>query len=196
MLFKYEDKPIILLWGQYYLCLFSSVILVFDKTGVFATAIDPSALRVKVKRMTTSIMFTNGIAGWNQYTADDSKCISRGTTSSTWLHTCRDGSPDLRYNYNPRIEYRTDTYEYVIVEFIIANKKVSFSVSSGAVGDAFGKAIHSYSRRCNKRHNPIPEFLMLVKSLSNEDDAQIDSIIQTCNARTDANNCFCKIVAS
>lgn len=23
----------------------------------------------------------------------------------TWLHTCKDGSPDLRYNYNPRMEY-------------------------------------------------------------------------------------------
>lgn len=194
--FKCEIDPIILFLGQHYLCLFSNVILVFDKTGVFATAIDPSALRVKVKRMTTSVMFTNGTAEWNQYTADDSKCISQGTTRSTWLHTCRDGSPDLRYNHNPRLEHRIDTYEYVIVEFIIANKKVSFSASSGAVGDAFKKAIHSYSRRCNKRHNPIPEFLMLVKSLSNEDDAQIDSIIQTCNARPAANNYFCKIVAS
>ena len=196
MLFKYENKPVILLWGQHYFCLFSNVILVFDKTGVFATAIDPSALRVTVKSMTESVLFTNGTARWNQYTADDSKCISQGTTRSTWLHTCRDGSPDLRYNHNPRLEHRIDTYEYVIVEFIIANKKVSFSASSGAVGDAFEKAFSGYSRRRNKRHNPIPEFLMLVKSLSNEDDAQIDSIIQTCNSRPDANNYFCKIVAS
>lgn len=92
--------------------------------------------------------------------------------------------------------HRTNTYEYVIVEFIIANKKVSFSASSVAVGDAFEKAFSAYSRRCNKRHNPIPEFLILVKNLSNEDDTQIDRIMQACNARTDANNYFCKITAS
>lgn len=194
--FKYEIDPIILFWEQYYFCLFSNVILVFDKTGVFATAIDPSALSVMVKRVKRSVTLIDGTIVWDQYIADDSKCVSRAVTRSTWQYTLLDGSPDPRYSYNPRLEYRTGTYEYVIVEFIIANKKVSFSASSGAVGDAFEKAIHSYSRRCNKRHNPIPEFLMLVKSLSNEDDAQIDSIIQTCNARPDANNYFCKIVAS
>lgn len=196
MLFKYENEPVILFWEQYYFCLFSNVILVFDKLGVFATAIDSSALRVAVKRETTSVTVSNGTAGSNQYIADDSKCISQGITRSTWLHTCRDGSPDLRYSYNPRLEYRTDTYEYVVIEFVIADKKVSFSASSGTVGDAFEKAAPKYSRKCNNRHDPIPEFLILVKKLSEEDNAQIESIIQVCNARADANNYFCKLTAS
>ncbi len=196
MLFKYENEPVILFWEQYYFCLFSNVILVFDKLGVFATAIDSSALRVVVKRETTSVTVSNGTAGSNQYIADDSKCISQGITRSTWLHTCRDGSPDLRYSYNPRLEYRTDTYEYVVIEFVIADKKVSFSASSGTVGDAFEKAAPKYSRKCNNRHDPIPEFLILVKKLSEEDNAQIESIIQVCNARVDANNYFCKLTAS
>lgn len=196
MLFKYENEPVILFWEQYYFCLFSNVILVFDKLGVFATAIDSSALRVVVKRETTSVTVSNGTAGSNQYIADDSKCISQGITRSTWLHTCRDGSPDLRYSYNPRLEYRTDTYEYVVIEFVIADKKVSFSASSGTVGDAFEKAAPKYSRKCNNRHDPIPEFLILVKKLSEEDNAQIESIIQVCNARADANNYFCKLTAS
>lgn len=196
MLFKYENEPVILFWEQYYFCLFSNVILVFDKLGVFATAIDSSALRVVVKRETTSVTVSNGTAGSNQYIADDSKCISQGIARSTWLHTCRDGSPDLRYSYNPRLEYRTDTYEYVVIEFVIADKKVSFSASSGTVGDAFEKAAPKYSRKCNNRHDPIPEFLILVKKLSEEDNAQIESIIQVCNARADANNYFCKLIAS
>lgn len=196
MLFKYENEPVILFWEQYYFCLFSNVILVFDKLGVFATAIDSSALRVVVKRETTSVTVSNGTAGSNQYIADDSKCISQGITRSTWLHTCRDGSPDLRYSYNPRLEYRTDIYEYVVIEFVIADKKVSFSASSGTVGDAFEKAAPKYSRKCNNRHDPIPEFLILVKKLSEEDNAQIESIIQVCNARADANNYFCKLIAS
>ena len=196
MLFKYENEPVILFWEQYYFCLFSNVILVFDKLGVFATAIDSSALRVVVKKETTSVTVSNGTAGSNQYIADDSNCISQGITRSTWLHTCRDGSPDLRYSYNPRLEYRTDTYEYVVIEFVIADKKVSFSASSGAVGDAFEKATPNYLRKCNNRHDPIPEFLILVKKLSEEDNAQIESIIQVCNARADANNYFCKLIAS
>lgn len=196
MLFRYENEPVILFWEQYYFCLFSNVILVFDKKGVFSTAIDPSALKVVINKETTSVTVSNGTAGSNQYIADDSKCISQGITRSTWLHTCRDGSPDLRYSYNPRLEYRTDTYEYVVVEFIIADKKVSFSTSSGAVGDAFEKAAPNYLRKCNNRHDPIPEFLMLLKKIGGEDNTQIDSIIQVCNARTDANNYFCKLIAS
>lgn len=195
MLFRFENEPIILFWEQFYFCLFSNVILVFDKVGAFSTAIDPSALSVMIKREKTSVTVSNGNVASNQYIADDSKCVSQGITRSTWLHTCRDGSPDLRYSYNPRLEYRTDTYEYVVVEFIIADKKVSFSASSGAVGDAFEKAAPNYSRKCNNLHNPIPEFLKLLKKLSGEDNAQIDSIIQVCNARTDANNYFCKLIA-
>lgn len=196
MLFRYENEPIILFWEQYYFCLFSNVILVFDKKGVFSTAIDPSALKVVINKETTSVTVSNGTAGSNQYIADDSKCISQGITRSTWLHTCRDGSPDLRYSYNPRLEYRTDTYEYVVIEFVIADKKVSFSASSGTVGDAFEKATPNYLRKCNNRHDPIPEFLILVKKLSEEDNAQIESIIQVCNARADANNYFFKLIAS
>ena len=196
MLFRYENEPIILFWEQYYFCLFSNVILVFDKKDVFSTAIDPSALKVVINKETTSVTVSNGTAGSNQYIADDSKCISQGITRSTWLHTCRDGSPDLRYSYNPRLEYRTDTYEYVVIEFVIADKKVSFSASSGTVGDAFEKATPNYLRKCNNRHDPIPEFLILVKKLSEEDNAQIESIIQVCNARADANNYFCKLIAS
>lgn len=196
MLFRYKNEPVILFWEQYYFCLFSNVILVFDKKGVFSTAIDPSALKIGIKKETTSITVRNGTDGSNQYIADDSKCVYQGDTWSTWLHTCRDGSPDLRYSYNPRLEYRTDIYEYVVVELIIADKKVSFSASSEAVGDAFEKVAPKYSRKCNNRHDPIPEFLSLVKKLSDEDNAQIESIIQVCNARADANNYFCKLIAS
>ena len=196
MLFRYENEPVILFWEQYYFCLFSNVILVFDKKGVFSTAIDPSALKIVVKKETTSVSVRNGTARSNRYIADDSKCISREITETTWLHTCRDGSPDLRYSYNPRIEYRTDTYEYAVVEFIIADKKVSFSASSGEVGDAFEKSASNYLRKCNNRHDPIPEFLMLVKKIGGEDSASIDCIIQECNARTDAKNYFCKLISS
>jgi hypothetical protein len=196
MLFRYGNEPVILFFEQFYFCLFSNVILIFDKSGVFSTAIDPSALKVKIKRHTTAVTVSNGNAASNRYIADDSKCVSQGSTRSTWLHTCKDGSPDLRYSYNPRLEYRTDTYEYVSVEFIISDKKVAFTASSSAVGDAFEKVTPSYARKCNNRHDPIPEFLMLIRKLNDDENAQIESIIQVCNARSDANNYFCKLIAS
>lgn len=196
MLFRYSNEPISLYFDQFYFCLFSNVILVFDKNGVFSTAVDPSAFKIMLKKETTAVTVSNGNAAANQHIAEDSKCISQGNTRSTWLHTCRDGSPDLRYSYNPRLEYRTDTYEYVTVKFIIADKKVMFSASSSAVGAAFEKITPKYARKCNNRHNPIPEFLMLLKELSGEEKTVIDNIIQVSADRTDANNYFCKIIAS
>lgn len=196
MLFSYENEPVVVFFEQCYFCLFSNVILIFDKSGVFSTAVDTSAMKVKIKRDTTAVTVSNGNAASNQYIAEDSKCVSRGTTRSTWLHTCRDGSPDLRYSYNPRLEYRTDTYEYVSIEFIISDKKVAFTASSSAVGDAFEKVTPSYTRKCNNRHDPIPEFLMLLKKLNADENAQIESIIQVCNSRSGANNYFCKLIAS
>lgn len=196
LLFRFENEPVILFFYPFYFCLFSNVILVFDKTGVFSTAIDPSALKVTIQRKTTSVTVNNGTVASNQFIAEDSKCLSHGTTRSTWLHSCRDGSPDLRYSYNPRLEYRTDTYEYTVIEFMIANKKVSFSVSSATAGDAFEKAAPNYARQCNNRHDPIPEFLMLVKMLCDEDNTQIESIINACKTRTDVKSYFCKLTAS
>ena len=73
---------------------------------------------------------------------------------------------------------------------------MSFTASSGTVGDSFEKSIPNYSRKCYNQHDPIPEFLILVKKLSEEDNAQTESIIQVCNARADANNYFCKLIAS
>jgi len=50
-LFKYSEKPCILLFEQCYFCLFSHVIFIFDKNGIFSTAIDPSALQINIKRI-------------------------------------------------------------------------------------------------------------------------------------------------
>lgn len=194
-LFKCNYDPIILFIEQYYFCLFCNVILVFDTAGVFSTAIDPSAVRINIKRKTTTVTVHNGKALSNQYIAEDSKCISRGSTRSTWLHTCRDGSPDLRYSYNPKLEFRTDIYEYTIVEIAVAEKSISFSVSSASVGDAFEAVVLKYIQKHNNRHNSVPELLQLLKLLSDNEDNQIDSIIKVCADRTGSNGYFCKLVA-
>ncbi len=192
-LFRYKSKPVTLFFEQHYFCLFSTVILVFDESGVFSTAIDPSALKILIKKETVSVNVSNGNTEANEYIAEDSKRVSQGVTNTTWLYTCRDGSPDLRYSYNPRLEYRTDTYEYVNVEFVISNKKISFSASSSIVADTFKKVAPKYAKKMNHRHNPIPDLLILVKDLSCEEKTQIDNIIQIYSDKADTDNYFCKL---
>lgn len=195
MLFKYDNEPITLFLTQYYFCLFSNVILVFDSAGIFTSAIDPSAFSITTRTETISVTVNVGRAPSNQYIAEDSKCVSQGVTRSTWLHTCRDGSPDLRYSYNPRLEYQTNTYEYAVVEFVVAGQQIAFSASSSAVGESFEKVASMYTRKCNNRHNPIPEFLQLIKSLNNEADTQIDSIIQVSESKAAESSYFCRVIA-
>lgn len=196
ILFRFENEPIILFIEQFYFCLFSNVILVFDNLGVFSTAIDPSALKIVTRKEIASITLSNGNATSNQYIDEDSRCVSQGTTRSTWLHTCLDGTPDRRYSYNPRMEYRTDTYEYVVIEFAIANLKISFSASSCATGDAFEKSAAIYTRQCNNRHNTVPELLQLMKILCNNEDAQIDSMMKLSTVKAEADGYFCRLIPS
>ena len=193
-MFKFENEPITIFGGHFYFCLFSNVILVFDNTGAFSTAVDPSSLIIETSRETTFVSIINGTAASNQYIAEDSKCISQGPPRLTWLHTCRDGSPDLRYSDNPRLEYRNALYEYSMIKFVISDNTLSFSASSSAVCESFETIASKYTRKCNDRHNPIPELLQLVNKLSGDDNIHIESIIRECNARGDVNNYFCKLI--
>lgn len=58
-LFNYKYAPATLHLDGYYYCLFSNVILVFDDKGVFATAIDPTALSLKVERIRVDVWINN-----------------------------------------------------------------------------------------------------------------------------------------
>ena len=60
----------------------------------------------------------------------DSKCIDKGEERHTWLHTCKDGSMDLRYRNNYRINYRYDTMEYGRIRFSVADFTEEFKFSA------------------------------------------------------------------
>lgn len=60
----------------------------------------------------------------------DSKCIDKGEERHTWLHTCKDGSMDLRYRNNYRINYRYDTMEYGRIRFSVADFMEEFKFSA------------------------------------------------------------------
>lgn len=190
--FKFENDPIILYFMEFYLCLFSNVILIFDDAGIFYTAVDPTALTITVRRSTCNVRV--GYDGTSERDiARDMRLISRGRTQYTWRHTRQDGNPDRRYKDNPRLEYRFDIYEAVIVDLLIAGTRITFSATSSDAGDSLERVASKYLQECPHRHTPIPALLQLMKNL--EDDPQIDSLIQMCS-RTNQLNYFCKITTS
>lgn len=188
--FDYRYAPATLHIGTFYYCLFSNVILVFDAKGVFVTAVDPTALSLKIDRVKVDVWINNNTLPSHQYVDVDSKRVDKGATRQTWVHTCRDGSPDLRYSYNPRIEYRTDKYEYGSVSISILDNTVSFYLSSDVAIKALERVGKEYIRKCNNRHNPIPEFLNLLSRVS-EDGEQNISYIKSMNNNVSTTSYFC-----
>ncbi len=191
--FDYKYAPAILRINKFYYCLFGNIILVFDVNGIFASAIDPTALSITVERISNDVWITNNTFPSHQFLDVDSKCVSQGTTRRTWTHTCRDGSPDLRYSYNPSIEYRTDKYEYGKVTLSILNSTITICLSSETAINALERISKEYIKKCNNRHNPLPEFLNLLYCLSEDSEPNIAYIIDASKKNAAASNYFCII---
>ena len=167
--FSVKYQPIILQLSPYKFCLYPSVILVFDINGVFVSALSPEELHIKVEHLSNSIHVQNG-----SYSSDiidsDSKCLNVGNTNTTWQYTKVNGGPDLRYSYNPRIEYRVDQMEYGRVKFAIVGIEATYAFSSHAAIEALEEAASLYCIAAERVQNPIPALLGLVKStVSNKD---------------------------
>ncbi len=192
-LFDYKYAPATLRFGGYYYCLFSNVILVFDTNGIFATAIDPTALAIKVERVRVDVWIRNNTLPSHQYVDVDSKCIEQGQTRRTWAHTCRDGSPDLRYSYNPSIEYQTDKYEYGKIAISVLDNEVQFSLSSDVAINALERVSREYIKKHNNRHNPLPELFNLLYRASEEGDTNIAYIVNVAKSNPTTSNYFCVI---
>lgn len=192
-LFDYKYAPATLRLGGYYYCLFSNVILVFDAKGIFATAIDPTALAIKVERVRVGVWIRNDTFPTHQYIDVDSKCIEKGKTTRTWVHTRRDGSPDLRYRDNPSTDYRTDTYEYGNITLSVLDSKIQFALSSDAATNALERVGREYIQKHNNRHNPLPEFFDLLYRTSEDGDTNIAYILDATKSNPTTSNYFCVI---
>lgn len=139
MLFKYENQPVTLFFKSFYFSLFSNVILVFDKHGVFSTAIDPSALQIDVKRKGVLAEINGALVS-----------VGNGNFG-----------PDTGIAKNSD---RIDTYERLVIEFTIANAQSSLEVILNyGDGSSFERICNLYKRKCNGRNTAIPKLLMLIK---------------------------------
>ena len=190
-LFKFKYAPPVLFVNEFYYCLFSNVILVFDKNGIFSTAVDPTALSVTLNKQTERVLVSNGSTVRQEFTDTDSKLIQQGDTRTTWTYTRNDGFPDRRYSYNPQIEYRSDDYEYGIIVFSVANSSLTMKVSSKTAITKFSTFSERYVRKCNDLHNPIPDLLLLLKGLSDDKHSDLSTIIEATNSSALQRNYFC-----
>lgn len=169
--FSVKCQPIILQMPPYTFCLYPSVILAFDINGIFVSALNPEELHIKVEHIPYNISVQDG-----SYSSDiidsDSKCIRVGDTLTTWQHTKVNGGPDLRYSYNPRIEYRVDQMEYGQVKFALAGIEATYAVSSHAAIEALEEAASKYCIAAERVQNPVPALLGLVNAIvTNKDTA-------------------------
>ena len=197
-IFSYQCDPIVLCVNSVYFCLFSRVILVFDANGRFSTALDPTAISISVTRRTDSVYIsgsTNSI--YHKYIDTDSKKVQEGQTTSHWLYSNKDGSPDLRRSHNPLIQSRTDVYEYGVVTISVAGTSIAFTVSSQAAIERLPYAGIEYAQKYNHLHNPTTDFIGLLKLLLGSGHDGIACELEKAYGRMkQSENYFCKEVTT
>lgn len=147
-LFESDRSPIELNYGAYRFFLTPDVVLVYDKNNEFMTALEPLAVIIGFRERQKSVYASrHGSGEWtysDNVIAQDSKLVSQGTARTSWLHTKKNGGPDLRYSYNPRYEWRTDTYTYTEFNIQIGQFNAVFSVSKGSIVAKLKPLIRDY----------------------------------------------------
>ena len=190
-MFTYQYAPLVLLHHTYFYCFFGNVILVFDNKGVYVNAIDPTILRFTVEKKTEFVYKSSSHSQDSENTGCDSHIVHAGKTRTTWTYTRKDGCADLRYTYNPRIEYRTDEVMYGKVSFYLSGK-LTYSFSSYQAIVAFENATTKYEKRYNNMRDTLPDFLDLLKRLDSESGIT-DDISNQYKTKINHKNYFCEI---
>ena len=179
-LFQYEQAPAAIDLEDFIFCLFANTILVFDKNGFFSTALETSALKIDVKRDKTKYRSDSNVGA-------DSAPIVFDENRTRWLHACKDGSPDLRYKSNSRIEYTVPVngYEYGTISVKIGEHSAAFTVSSSAALGAFEEIANIYSD-VNEQELKAADILSIIELPANSEDelASLPLIIETKNIKS------------
>lgn len=166
-LFELEGAPIELNYGAHKLFLTPDVVLVYDKNNEFVTALEPMVVIIGFRERQKSVSVSR--SGYGEWTfsdtviAQDSKLVSQGTPRTSWLHTKKNGGPDLRYSHNPRYEWRTDIYSYTEFNIQIGQFNAVFSVSKGSLAAKLKPLVREYCS-ISHRMNVAPSLLRLLES--------------------------------
>lgn len=143
--FDYNIEPIVLHLNDNFYCLFSEVIVKFDRKGNFITAYNPYALEIQINKYEVPLYVFEGEFPTHEYVSYDSKRISKGPTKKMWKYSRVDGGMDLRYKDNYLIDCRLDVYEYGQIIMKINRDKIVIKVSSERTLNALEKVKTHYA---------------------------------------------------
>ena len=164
--FHSSTAPVVLNFGDVKAYCYSKIILLFDG-DYFVGAINPDGLKIAVTQKEVRARYNADRKEYNdnKVLAEDSFVVQKGYDRTTWLHTCKDGSPDLRYSYNPAMHYRDDVVRHGVVAFSIGEYKAEFAFSSHQAYEELVLAQRTYCTNNPAITDPIPVLLELLDSL-------------------------------
>lgn len=189
-MFKYKYAPLVLSHHLHDYCFFGNVILVFDNKGIYVTALDPTILRLSVERKTEYVYKSTNHTQNGINTGNDSCIVHKGDTKQTWTYTRKDGYADLRYTYNPMIEYHTDEVMYGVVEFYLTGK-INYTFSSYQAIVAMEAAAEKYVKKHNNMRDTVPDFLKLMRRLDPQSSV-LDDISKRYKSKS--KTYFCQVI--
>lgn len=175
--FEFQSPPVMLRFNNYYLYLMTNLILVFGGQGeekrTFIQAVSPGELKYSLElRCHKDEILVDGSTSYPQYTNSDSRKEGPLRNGSHWLHQCRDGSPDLRYSYNPLIQYGVYDFYYGVLKLSFAEEEFEYCFSSYEAYQKLKVALKNY---CNNKNttlpDPIPRLLNLIEEVSDDKEA-------------------------
>lgn len=175
---QYEVEPYGILVEHCRFYIFPTGIWVFVDNGKLAGIFKPKAITGKLEyhEHILSDYFNR------QPIYDDTKIITKDIPHTTWLHACRDGSPDLRYNYNPRQTYYTqEKYSLqCFFEIGLCGRTLKYEVSSYDNCELLENAISAYSE-IHENKDIVPILIdLLDRCTSGKDIDAIKEYIARC----------------
>ena len=167
-IFQYPARPWICRMGKFRYCFFSNVILVFDPTGAFSGALDPSALHVDVQKcILTAECYRQGsyfvdLQDRENILAEDSLLIQEKEVFGKCTFNAP-GEPE-------KIRVET-TWQYGKVKISVPGGELSFRISSHESTETLGRINGYYALKRFTGSNPASLLLSLFEMVSEEQTA-------------------------
>lgn len=171
---NYKTVPYGLLLDNYRFYFFPNGIWVFEGNARLVGIYKPKALQGSFETKETLKQSYYSSYSREPAVYDDTKIITKDIPHHTWLHTCKDGSPDMRYSYNPMRTYYTKQEYYVECSFDldICGCKLKYTISSLDNCEILENAIKDYAK-IKENKDMIPILLDLLGRCTDGQDIKI-----------------------
>lgn len=171
---NYKTIPYDLLLDNYRFYFFPNSIWVFECDARLVGIYKTKALQGTFETKETEVQ--NNYSSYSKKVGiyNDTKIITKDIPHYTWLHTCIDGSPDMRYSYNPQETYYTKQEYYIECSFDlnICGCKLKYEISSFDNCKMLEEAIENYAK-VKENKDVIPALLDLLSRCTNDQDIKL-----------------------